>query len=309
LLNAEDPRLAGVKADEGVGEGSLSAFAGTDGRFREAVRGMAQDKPEHAAEGAAAPESARVSQGKGLNPDEAAKKDKPTAAETRNSKKNKERLALEVQDIRTGQNGAALNAGQEPKHGPEAGTERVADITVELKNGGRSRENGEPGQMKSAGQAFGDILARELHQNLNGDIVRQASIMVRDGGEGTIRLSLKPEVLGMVKIRLEMAENKITGHIIVESTEALRAFEKEIHSLEQAFRDSGFEGASLDMALAGDGGQNSGKGQREAAPPLFASRIVSSSYDDMGETIELFSLEDERNWVENSGVSRVNVLA
>jgi flagellar hook-length control protein FliK len=158
------------------------------------------------------------------------------------------------------------------------------------------------GQEKSAGQAFEDILARELHQNLNGDIVRQASILVRDGGEGTIRLSLKPEALGMVKIRLEMAENKITGHIIVESDEALRAFEKEIHALEQAFRDSGFEGASLDMALAGDGGQNSGQGQwrRDAATPLLPPQLVSSSYEP--------GLEVEINGFESPGMSRVNVL-
>jgi flagellar hook-length control protein FliK len=166
----------------------------------------------------------------------------------------------------------------------------------------------ELGQEKSAGQAFEDILARELHQNLNGDIVRQASIMVRDGGEGTIKLSLKPESLGMVKIRLEMAENKITGHIIVESNEALRAFEKEIRSLEQAFRDSGFAGASLDMTLAGDGGQNSGQGRWNSEAPLFPARAVSSSYDAMAETVDLFSWEAGLDGFDGPGVSRVNVL-
>ncbi|WP_026043699.1 flagellar hook-length control protein FliK [Treponema primitia] len=114
----------------------------------------------------------------------------------------------------------------------------------------------------------------------------------------------------MVKIRLEMAENKITGHIIVESNEALRAFEKEIHSLEQAFRDSGFDGASLDMALAGDGGQNSGQGQwnREAATPFFSSHVVSSSYDAMAETMDPLSMEAGFNGFESPGMSRVNVL-
>jgi flagellar hook-length control protein FliK len=127
---------------------------------------------------------------------------------------------------------------------------------------------------------FQDMLSRELHENLNGDIVRHASIMLRDGGEGTIRLSLKPETLGTVKIRLEMAENKITGHIIVESDEAFRAFEQEIRGLEQAFRDSGFEGATLDMALAGDGGQgHPGQQGREEASPFFSERLAASTYD------------------------------
>jgi flagellar hook-length control protein FliK len=130
------------------------------------------------------------------------------------------------------------------------------------------------------------MLARELNQTLNGDIVRHASIMLRDGGAGTIRLSLKPESLGTVKIRLEMAENKIAGQIIVESDEALRAFEREIRSLEQSFRDSGFEGASLEMALAGDGGQNGAAGQwkGEEARPFFSPRLAASRYDAAGET-------------------------
>jgi hypothetical protein len=57
-----------------------------------------------------------------------------------------------------------------------------------------------------------------------------------------------------------MAENKISGHIFVESEEALRAFEQEIHTLEQAFRDSGFEGATLSTALDY---RNSGTNGRE----------------------------------------------
>ncbi|MDR2864607.1 MAG: flagellar hook-length control protein FliK [Spirochaetaceae bacterium] len=105
-----------------------------------------------------------------------------------------------------------------------------------------------------------NFLARELHQNLNGDIVRQARLMLHDGGEGTIRLSLRPASLGKVKIRLEMSENKITGHIIVESKEALRAFESEIHNLEEAFRNSGFEGASLNTELASDSGRGGKNG-------------------------------------------------
>jgi hypothetical protein len=131
------------------------------------------------------------------------------------------------------------------------------------------------------------MLARELHQNLNGDIVRHAAILLRDGGEGTIRLSLKPESLGNVKIRLEMAENKITGHIIVESDEALRAFEREIRSLEQAFKESGFDGASLQMAVASGSGQ---EGRREPGGEAdfflaeeYAARIAAGGYDRAGD--------------------------
>jgi hypothetical protein len=228
--------------------------------------------------------------------------------ETRNSKKNRERFTLDVQDLRTGGNGVVLTAGQELKPATEAGEGRVTDMVVELRSGGRNREQAEFGREKTASQAFGDILARELHQNLNGDIVRQASIMVRDGESGTIRLSLRPESLGTVKIRLEMAENKITGHILVESTEALRAFEREIHSLEQAFRDSGFDGAHLDMSLAQDGGQRGSPGQwnGDDGRPRFSSLLASSNYDAAVETV---SVPDGKGFITgDSGMIRVNML-
>jgi hypothetical protein len=66
-----------------------------------------------------------------------------------------------------------------------------------------------------------------------------------------------------------MAENKITGHVVVESEEALRAFEKEVHSLEQAFRDSGFDGAELDFSMAGGKGGQDGQWRGEEASPFF----------------------------------------
>jgi len=137
---------------------------------------------------------------------------------------------------------------------PEQGSVKEITLELHLPNQGQGNQSATTSWEAKAGQAFEDILARELHQNLNNDIVRNASVVLRDSNEGTIRLALKPESLGNVKIRLEMAENKITGRIVVETEETLRAFEREISSLEKAFLESGFEGASLEMSLADHGG-------------------------------------------------------
>jgi flagellar hook-length control protein FliK len=128
-----------------------------------------------------------------------------------------------------------------------------------------------------ANNALENMLARELHQNFNGDIVRHASIALKNGGAGTIKIALHPESLGNVKIHLEMTENKITGLIIVESEEALKAFRKEIASLEQAFRDSGFANADLNLSLT-QNGQNSQEWERESGS--FSSRMAASRYDE-----------------------------
>jgi flagellar hook-length control protein FliK len=192
--------------------------------------------------------------------------------------KRKERLPVEVLDLRTGLQaetaGAAVNAAA-----------REQELIVELHSAGEDIFTGnsaaetldsEKTAPAESGKSFESMLAERLSGQLSADIIKQAAIVLRDGGEGTIRLSLKPETLGKVKIHLEMAENKISGHIFVESEEALRAFEQEIHTLEQAFRDSGFSEASLDTAL-GSGDRRREEG--DDTQPFFSSRLAVSSYD------------------------------
>jgi flagellar hook-length control protein FliK len=148
------------------------------------------------------------------------------------------------------------------------------------------------------------MLARELHQNFNNDIVRHASVALRDGNEGTIRLALKPESLGNVKIHLELAENKIIGHIVVESEEALRAFEREISSLEKAFRDSGFDAANLEMSLAHDGRGAENQWQEAEASQFLNGDFAASRYDaaiEQGEMPLAFDIYQ--------GTTAINVLA
>ncbi|GHV54923.1 hypothetical protein AGMMS49579_16480 [Spirochaetia bacterium] len=207
-------------------------------------------------------------------------------SETKNRDKRRDRFSLEVRDLRTTQSVGGVETVREILHTDEVrpfGGHQETELIVELHSDNRGSEPADVGAPKTASQAFEDILARELHQNLNNDIVRQASVVLKDGGEGTIKLSLRPESLGNVKIRLEMAENKITGHIIVETDEALRAFEREVSSLEQAFKESGFEGADLEMSLAsGNGGAGEQWREGEASPffsERFATELAASQYD------------------------------
>ncbi|MDR2135892.1 MAG: flagellar hook-length control protein FliK [Treponema sp.] len=130
-------------------------------------------------------------------------------------------------------------------------------------------------------------------------------MILRDGREGLIRLSLKPESLGNVKIRLELTDNKIAGRVIVESGEALRAFERELASLEQAFRDSGYESAELSAFLA----QDDGGRERDGSPPRFAAGRAASRYDDSLEKTGPSAAEDVRTgfWPGTGPIS-INML-
>jgi len=126
---------------------------------------------------------------------------------------------------------------------------------------------------------------------------------LRDGGESIIKLNLKPESLGNVKILLEMTENKVTGIILVESEEALNAFRREIASLEQAFKNSGFAEASLDLSLSSDGNN----AWQEHEEKTFAPQMAASSYEDSLRDSEMETgvLID----IYNRGWNSINMLA
>nr|AGS52600.1 flagellar hook-length control protein FliK [uncultured bacterium contig00042] len=163
----------------------------------------------------------------------------------------RDRVPVEVRDMRTAEASRAFTA-VEASAARVSGEAPVREITLDLRlpdfNGNSvGQSNAQTAWEAKAGSALENMLARELHQSFNGDIVRHASIALRDGGAGTIKLNLYPESLGKVKIHLEMAENKVTGRIFVESTEALNAFRKEIDALEQAFKDAGFFGRGFKL--------------------------------------------------------------
>jgi len=174
------------------------------------------------------------------------------------------------------------NTGETRPFTEGASREVVLEVRMPTQNGGSAATTTwESRPTQASGQVLENMLARELHQNLNGDIVRQASIILREGNDGTIRLALRPESLGNVKIHLEMAENKITGHIVVESEEALRAFEREIASLEKEFRDAGFEGAELSMSLSDRGGEQPWQETEDGR--FLPARLAASRYDEAAE--------------------------
>jgi hypothetical protein len=209
---------------------------------------------------------------------------------------------------KTGEAPLPLSAARGPEGSPSAPRGRESEITVDLgkpaaSGGGRAEaRGGEP-------RTFEQALARELGDGLNYDIVREAQILLRGEGEGTIRLSLRPETLGNIKIRLEMAENKIKGHIILESGEAFRAFKQELSALEQAFRDSGFSDASLDMSLAqGEGGSGGGEGRRDGESPRFDPGLAASRYDEGSQAGFLSEPGGAGGFYGLSGTKTVNLL-
>ena len=107
-------------------------------------------------------------------------------------------------------------------------------------------------ESKTLTSSSSSALMKQLEENINGKIIKQSSIVLKDGGSGEIKLILKPEQLGSVRIRLNLTDNKLTGQIIVDNLAVKEVFEQNLQNLERAFKESGFDTAALNVSVGGD---------------------------------------------------------
>lgn len=168
---------------------------------------------------------------------------------------------------------------------------------------GEGRQGAETSRAEtSPSRSFASVLADKLGSGWNDDIVKSAHIVLRDGDSGTIRLRLHPESLGGVKIELKLADNGISGKIIVESDEARTAFEKNMAQLQDAFAQGGFESARLEVEV-GSGGSGAANGQAEQADgPFWSTR---HGLESLARAVP----EGGGQYVTAGGLTAVNLLA
>ena len=93
------------------------------------------------------------------------------------------------------------------------------------------------------------------------EIVKQTGILLKDNNQGEIKLILRPESLGKVRIRLNLNENNIAGRIFVENINVKDAFNSSLDDLQRALRDAGFDNTALEVFVQGEG---AGEGRRQA---------------------------------------------
>jgi len=105
------------------------------------------------------------------------------------------------------------------------------------------------------------VPASALRERLLPEIVRQAGIILRDGGEGEIRLVLKPEHLGSVRIRLQLGESSLEGRIVVDNSNVKELLDAHLEQLKSALRQEGYASANIDVTVSGGG-----DGRRDPPP-------------------------------------------
>ncbi|CAO3382382.1 flagellar hook-length control protein FliK [Azospirillum argentinense] len=118
----------------------------------------------------------------------------------------------------------------------------------------------------------GDAAAARLPAaQVAGQLVR-----VVEAGGGEFHIDLKPEELGPVRVVAELSGARVNLHVQAGSPETLALLRRDIHHLERALSDAGFEldGGTLNFSLRGDGeprgfafsSQGDGTGGRQDGP-------------------------------------------
>ncbi len=135
----------------------------------------------------------------------------------------------------------------------DAGDERDAGTEIRYARADATRNDAGPGRDAiTVPRGFG----RFVREAMNPDIVRQSNILLRTTREGEIRMVLKPEHLGNLRLRIRLDENRISGRIIVDNAAVKNAVEQGLDDLLKAFREHGYESAALDVTVSGERGRD-----------------------------------------------------
>ncbi len=158
-----------------------------------------------------------------------------------------------------------------------AATREVAASAAKARTG---RTGGAPGPFESA--------LERLRAMAGSELVKTTGIILRDGG-GEIRLVLKPESLGSVRIRMNLVDNGIEGRIIVDTPAVKQVFDGSIDALARALTAQGFQSASIEVSV---GGQNADGGRTAEQPSSGLRRESADGFERNVPGIESLSLGD-----------------
>ncbi len=194
----------------------------------------------------------------------------------------KPKIGLKEELTNAAQNGRNLGQGGSS----ELSDDKVQMIRVDTGAQGGTRETVSWGSR--SGKAEQSLL-RQLREQLNGQIVKKSGIVVRDNGRGEIRLNLKPDHLGSVRIRISLEDNHIAGKIFVENSNIREVFDQNMQSLQRAFKEHGYESTSLEVSV-GDGKQHQ-KGGAQGRKGDATAQAVQSLEDHVPEVGSQWSNE------------------
>ena len=201
-----------------------------------------------------------------LSPDKA----KKTALSGVEGKSNQARIEINVSDLRTGAsdpNGAAAAALQEKFAlvKENSGGKGEVDLADDLLSGPAEKlfsAEGSGGRFEAPVTKEVSRLFRDyMNETGNKELVRKIDFILKNDNQGEIKLILKPEALGNVRINLSLNENNIAGKIIVDNSSVRDIFLNNMDQLTSLLKDNGYDTASLEVWVGQDGRDGKEQGQ------------------------------------------------
>ncbi|MBN1410626.1 MAG: flagellar hook-length control protein FliK [Spirochaetales bacterium] len=130
-----------------------------------------------------------------------------------------------------------------------------------------------------------------LREALRNETLKQTQIILKDGGKGEIRLVLKPDNLGNVRIRINLENNHLAGKIFVENNSVKDVFNSLLGDLSTALKDKGFDSVALQVSV---GNQQQEQQNGEESDSFFPYSALErlSGFENNQEFIDDYTGED-----------------
>jgi len=172
---------------------------------------------------------------------------------------------------------ASLEAAADRKTEPSAAADR--DPSGGITRFGPSRETfvETAARPAPAAPAHPQTPIERLREMAGTELVRASTMVLRDGG-GEIRLVLKPESLGSVRVRMNLVDNHIEGRIIVDSAAVKHVFDGSVDALRRALTAEGFQMGSLQVSVGGQDAQ-ADQDRRDRQPPEAVRRVTAQGFE------------------------------
>ncbi|MBI4976472.1 MAG: flagellar hook-length control protein FliK [Spirochaetes bacterium] len=197
---------------------------------------------------------------------ESVKKPKEVAAEKTAAAPVKEKLAKKP-----------VESQQMKNEAPRIDAEKPLEITV-VKTKDRTDAQTASTQLIDAGKTSAAMKAEALRpvvqmQDIMPQLVERARVALANG-KSEIELSLKPEALGKVKMKLSIEDGKFKGDIIVDNAAVKEMFERNIDSVVRSLSDMNLtvSGFTVSLKQDTDGGFNA-----------YRNEFVKKAFSENGE--------------------------
>jgi len=134
-------------------------------------------------------------------------------------------------------------------------------------------------------------LSRKLDGQAGNEIVRQVKVVLSRANAGEVRINLRPDNLGRVRVQIHLEENRLTGRIFVESAAAREAFRSSLDGLHTRLVESGFGAADLELAWDEGRGNLAWNGE-STSPHRKDTRSAAKEFENMASIAHWEALSD-----------------